>query len=179
MPRPLQRVCLQDGPRLDISKLLRDGSMPRAMGGEKAGSLRVRFPGFEQEIRFTSRPRHFGGRQFYFICPSTGRLASVLWRPNGASRFASRQAWGNRVAYRSQYLEPTGRAHLAKAKIKQRLCEPAGLDPDEWDIPPKPKRMRWATYARLKADLDRQDLILNEALMHVLRSRWSHLKVFV
>jgi hypothetical protein len=76
----------------------------------------VRYPDFEQEIRFASRPRHFGGRQWYFECPVTGRLASVLWRPNGASRFASRQAWGNRVAYRSQYLDPTGRCASCKGK---------------------------------------------------------------
>jgi len=37
MPRLLQRCCLQDGLRLDINRLLRDGTIPRAMQGEKAG----------------------------------------------------------------------------------------------------------------------------------------------
>jgi hypothetical protein len=38
------------------------------------------------------------------------------------------------------------RAHRGKAKIKARLI--ADLDPDEWDLPPKPKWMRWRTYNR-------------------------------
>jgi len=85
---------------LDINKLLRAGIIPRAMDGETAGSLSVRYAdGFAQEIRFVSRPRHFGGRQFYFECPAIGRLCSVLWKPNGATRFCCRQAWGRQVAY--------------------------------------------------------------------------------
>jgi hypothetical protein len=55
---------LENGLKLDINRLLREGTIPRAMDGEKAGSLRVRYPDFEQEIRFVSRRRHFGGRQF-------------------------------------------------------------------------------------------------------------------
>ena len=31
---------------------------------------------------------------------------------------------------------PDNRAHLGKARIKARLI--ANLDPDEWDVPPKP-----------------------------------------
>ncbi len=33
-------------------------------------------------------------------------------------------------------------------KIKARLF--GDLNPDEWDLPPKPKRIRWATYKRFK-----------------------------
>jgi hypothetical protein len=180
MSRPLQRCCLQDGQRLDMNKLLRNGIIPRAMKDEKAGSLTVRFPGFEQEIRFASRARHFGGRQWYFQCPVTGRLASVLWRPNGASRYASRQAWGN-VAYRSQFLDPTGRAHLARARIRATLCEIGGWrEPEGWeDLPPKPKWMRRVTYGRMEARFDLQEQKLDGALMAAWRSRWSHLKGLV
>jgi hypothetical protein len=38
-------------------------------------------------------------------------------------------------------LEATIVAHIGQAKIKARLI--ADLDPDEWDLPPKPKWMRW------------------------------------
>jgi hypothetical protein len=34
-------------------------------------------------------------------------------------------------------------AHIGQSKIKSRLI--ADLDPDEWDLPPKPKWMRWRT----------------------------------
>src|SRR5258705_6547425 len=106
MSRFRQRVQLEAGPKLDTNALLRSGIMSRPAAGEKAGSLVVRYPeiGFEQEINFVSRPRHFGGRQLYFRCPATGRLCSTLWKPPGASRFASRQAWGRQVAYQSQFL---------------------------------------------------------------------------
>ena len=48
--------------------------------------------------------------------------------------------------YRSQFSDPTNRAHLGQARIKARLI--ADLDPDQWDLPPKPKWMRWSTYNR-------------------------------
>ena len=177
MSRSRERVCLEDGQRLDINRLLRDGTMPRAMDGEKAGSLRVRYPeiGFEQEIRFTSRPRYFGGRQFFFECPATGRRCYVLWRPHGAKQFACRQAWGRQVAYRSQFAEPTSRAHLAKMKIQQRLSD------KEWAdlLPARPKRMRLRTYAKWEAKWEEQERKLDNALMLAWQTRWSVLKALI
>src|SRR5262249_29311982 len=32
-------------------------------------------------------------RQWFFQCPATYRLATVLWKPPGAGRFCSRQTW--------------------------------------------------------------------------------------
>jgi hypothetical protein len=52
-----------------------------------------------------------------FVCPITGRLASVLWRPPGAKRFCSRQVWGRQVAYASQFLGRDSRAHHGKSKL--------------------------------------------------------------
>jgi hypothetical protein len=49
------------------------------------------------------------------------------------------------VAYASQFLDPDNRAHRGKAKIKARLI---GCDPEEWELPPKPKWMRWQAYNR-------------------------------
>jgi hypothetical protein len=87
-----------------------------------------------QRIALTSRVRHFGGRQWFFVCPATGRRATVLWKPPGAQRFCSRQTWGRQVAYQSQFQDATNRAHLGKSRIKNRLI--GELDPDEWDLPP-------------------------------------------
>jgi hypothetical protein len=56
------------------------------------------------------------------------------------------------MAYTSQFLDPTGRAWRTKAKVKTRLI--GNEDPDEWDLPPKPKWMRWTTYERLEARYD-------------------------
>jgi hypothetical protein len=178
MARPQTRVCLENGLKLDINRLRRAGTIPRELDGEKAGSLSVKYIeiGFEQEIVFVSRSRHFGGRQYYFVCPATGRLCSVLWRPPGASRFACRQAWGSRrVAYRSQFAVPTSRAHLAKFKIQRRLST------EDWAdlLPAKPKRMRAVTYARLEARWELQEKRLDDALLLAWRTRWSLLKGMV
>lgn len=124
------------------------------------GTLRVQLEGdTPQIIHLVSAPRHFGGRQWYFICGSTGRWASVLWRPPGATRFYARQAWRRQVAYQSQFLDRDNRAHLGQSKIKNRLI--GDLDPDEWDMPPKPKGMRWRTYQRHVDRFDRYEATLD------------------
>ena len=62
------------------------------------------------------------------------------------------------MAYVSQILDSDNRAHRGKAKIKARLI--ADLDPDEWELPPKPKWMRWRTYNRLEEKFDRYEEML-------------------
>ena len=46
---------------------------------EEGGSLNVSLGGLRQEIRLQAVPRHFGGHQWYFVCPFASRLCSVLW----------------------------------------------------------------------------------------------------
>jgi hypothetical protein len=127
MPRPRHRVCLQDGLKLDLNQLARQGFIKFGADiGARAVSwsdsyrrgiaravifadmrdcsrtwFRIAMGGFLQQITLVSRPRHFGGRQWFFLCPATGRLATVLWMPPGASKFCSRQTWGRQVAYHS------------------------------------------------------------------------------
>jgi hypothetical protein len=60
----------------------------------------------------------------------------------------------------SQFLGPVDRAWRTKAKVKARLIGDA--DPDEWDLPPKPKWMRLSTYARWEAKYDDAEDILEE-----------------
>jgi hypothetical protein len=186
MPRPRQRACLQDGLKLDLNRLVRHGFIGRDacsgpsgirwissywqeemavgvitadMSGEREGWFRIHLANLEQRIVLLARPRHFGGRQWYFMCPVMNRPVSVLWKPPGAHRFCSRQTWGRQVAYHSQFSDPTNRAHLGKTKIKARLI--ADLDPDDWDLPPKPKWMRWSTYNRYVERYDAYEAILD------------------
>ena len=189
MPRPRHRVCLQDGLKLDLNQLARQGFIkfganigPRSIswnshqGVIASGVItadmtdpdrawfRVAIGGFVQQITLQSRPRHLGGRQWFFLCPVTGGRATVLWRPPGATRFLSRQAWGRQVAYRSQFLDRDSRAHYGQSKINSRLCAIGKFDPQEWRFPPKPKGMRWATYNRLEQKFDHYDGVLNDNL---------------
>jgi hypothetical protein len=95
------------------------------------------------------------------------RCCSVLWRPPGATRFCSRQAWGSRrVAYASQFLDRDSRAHRGKAKVKARLI--GDSDPDEWDLPPKPKWMRWRTYNRYVERFDSYEEILERGVAELM-----------
>jgi hypothetical protein len=185
MARARERVCLQDGLKLDLNRLARNGFIKRGanigscgirwthsywgeiasgvisadMSGQNEGWLRIQLGNLDQTIILVARPRHFGGKQWYFICPVKNRPSSVLWKPSGATRFCSRQTWGRQVAYQSQFSDAANRAHGGQAKIKARLI--ANLDPEEWDLPPKPKWMRWATYNRHVARYDHYEDILD------------------
>ena len=137
MARARERVCLQDGLKLDLNRLVRNGFIKRGanigscgirwthsywgeiasgmisadMSGYNDGWLRVRLGNLDQTIILVALPRHFGGKQWYFMCPVRNRPASVLWKPSGATRFCSRQTWGRQVAYQSQFNDATNRAH--------------------------------------------------------------------
>jgi hypothetical protein len=187
MPRDLQRVCLQHGLKLDLNRLIRDGIV---RSGERTGPISIQWINrdtggirtsgkitsdlldgeagwfhfesrdLDQRIHLVAQARHFGGRQWYFSCPFSRRSVSVLWKPPGARQFSSRQRWVRRiVAYRSQFLAPHDRAHAGQAKIKSRLI--GALDPDEWDLPPKPKWMRWSTYNRYVERHDAYEAVLD------------------
>jgi hypothetical protein len=190
MPRPRRRICLEEGLRLNLTLLMHWGFLrpgfitgPKFINwthsytgeeiasGEITGLMQAGYNGwvhikignFEQLINVVSQPRHFGGWQCYFECPSTHRRCSVLWMPRGANRFCSRQTWNGQVAYASQFADRDGRAHIGKERIKSRLI--ADLNPHEWDLPPKPKWMRWHTYNRCVEKFDRYEELLDLGLV--------------
>jgi hypothetical protein len=110
-----------------------------------------------------------------FRLPGQELFGSVLWKPPGATRFCSRQTWGRQVAYQSQFQDPVNRAHLGKSQIKARLIE--DLDPDERDLPPKPKWMRWATYDRYVERFDSYEAQPDWGCA-LLAARLTGLKIF-
>jgi hypothetical protein len=186
MPRPRDRVCLQDGLKLDLNRLrkqrfVRPGTRTAAgirwnnsytdetiasgvitanMQNDYEGWFRIQLGALDQWIILVAQPRHFGGRQWYFSCPVTRRPVSVLWKPPGARQFRSRQAWGRQVAYASQFEGRDDRAWRGKRKINARLA--VEREPDDWDLPPKPKWMRWRTYQRYVDKYDRYEAVLDE-----------------
>ena len=80
--------------------------------------------------------------------------------------FSSRQTWKRQVAYASQFADPDNRAHQGQAKIKSRLI--ADLDPDEWDLSPKPKWTRWRTYDRYVERYDAYEAILDYGIYELV-----------
>ena len=192
MPRYRQRVCLEAGLKLDLNRLMRQGCVKPGLytafqsvwtnsyTGEETASanmiaymlhehetrLRIQMRGTEQTIFLVPKPRRFGGNQWYFVCPVMDRCCSVLWMPPGASHFRSRHGWGRAVAYASQFLDSDNRAHRGKAKIKARLI--ADLDPDEWELPSKPKWMRWRTYNRLEEKFDGYEEVLDRGISELM-----------
>jgi hypothetical protein len=71
------------------------------------------------------------------------------------------------VAYASQFGTPVDRAHRGKAKIKAKLI--GDEDPEEWDLPPRPKWMRWHTYKRHVEKFDRYEEQLNALCLRTLQ----------
>jgi hypothetical protein len=126
--------------------------------------------GLSQSIKLLAQPRNFGGRQWYFICPVTDRLASVVWKPPGANLFASRHAWPGQIAYLSQFRGAIDRAHSGKAKIRARLLSNCG--PESCIPPPRPKGMRLRTYNRLVSRFGDYQAKLDGGLTD-LASKWS------
>jgi hypothetical protein len=180
MARSRQRVRLEDGLKLDINQLLRRG---RNQPGSKAdlssrvrGWMRVKSGSLDQRIELVSLARPYGGRQWYFLCPRTGRRASVLWKPPGAPSFACRQAWCRQVAYGSQFQSPYRRALWGAQDIQRRLCKEPNTRIVGDELPPKPKGMHRRTYDKIaerheayKTIID-QDLILALARMMGVKS---------
>jgi hypothetical protein len=68
------------------------------------------------------------------------------------------------VAYVSQCISRDDRAHRGQAKIKSRLCRLGDFHPNEWDLPPKPKWMRWRTYHRAVEKFDRYESALDKGI---------------
>ncbi len=182
MPRDRQRLTLESGPKLDLAKLIPSGAgkpgshiqcvLTYGSGetitailkmSDYVGLLELSFHRQQQTFSLVSEPRHFGGLQWYAVCQRTGRRVRVLYRPLGATFFASRDAWGRRAAYASQFLDPIGRAWRTKAKVKAALL--GDEDPAEWDVPPKPKGMHWATYERWVARYDAAEELLDTQLV--------------
>ena len=138
--------------------------------GEPYGAIRVRIePGavvlsfraracesaawesVEQNVPVVWTPCHLGGGRPWFRCTATadgrycGRRVAKLYL-GGSAVFACRQCYG--LAYASQ-LESLQHRGIGKArKIRMRL---GGGGANLLDaFPPKPKRMHWRTYNRLR-----------------------------
>jgi hypothetical protein len=181
MSRARQRVRLERGLKLDLNWMIRKrlarpgkrcsctidwhgvaGHLTTDLTGERRGYIRLQIGDLDQSIGLEAAPRHFGGYQWYFVCPATRRRASVLWLPPGARHFASRQAWGRQVAYASQFQPAYIRV---EAQFDKLVCRLGGSDfrSKDGSLPRKPKGMHWRKY---EAELDRCEALRNKENFH-------------
>jgi hypothetical protein len=109
----------------------------------------------EYVVQLWTTPGRFGGRRWWFECPLTGRRVTKLYLPNGATQFASRQAY--RLPYASQREIPRDRALSRAFKARQRLGSRDGIH----DYIRKPKWMRRPTFERLMAKVDAAEEIVD------------------
>lgn len=120
MSRHRKRTCLEQGLSLNINWLARTRiiefgglTINRSIGwsvssGDVAvgiisaflightGWVTIEIEGQKQSIDVISEGRHFGGFQHYFVCPTTGRKASVLWRPPRSRRISESAGVGKK-----------------------------------------------------------------------------------
>jgi hypothetical protein len=179
----------EDGLKLTLSKLLRDQSFQPGFAtsgslvwtntttGERIGSIsyeahlrqesgrvRLKYTTTRRDgerhksdywIELTTTPQPFGGRRWWFVCPHSGKRVAKLYLPNGAFTFASRQAY--RLAYACQR-EPTHDRALRRAfKLRAKLGADGGIG----DYILKPKWMRWRTYERAMARIDKVEEVVD------------------
>jgi len=95
----------------------------------------------DYSIALATTPQPFGGRRWWFRCPRSGDLVGKLHLPDDAYTFASQRA--HRLGYSSQRETPSDRATSRAFKLRERLGGKGAIG----SYVPKPKWMRWSTYA--------------------------------
>jgi hypothetical protein len=103
----------------------------------------------DYRVRLATSSCHFGGRRWWWRCPSSGRRVAKLYLPPGAKKFAARAVY--RLAHRSQRGTALDRSHDRQAKLYRKLG--ADYRVFEQPPPPRPKGMHRKTYARLTGQL--------------------------
>src|SRR5215471_15421110 len=95
-------------------------------------------------VAYTYTPTMFGGCRKWFACPGCRRPTRILY---GVNSLRCRRCRG--LKYASQSEAWHWRAQRHALSIRHRL----GTSGDALDgpFPPKPPKMRWATYERLRA----------------------------
>jgi DNA-directed RNA polymerase subunit RPC12/RpoP len=137
--------------------------MTWSLGGERTGSITIIIAqpdgvrlmyqvtdrdgarvSVDELVPFTYTPARFGGRRQWLRCLKCGRGCRKIF---GGLYFRCRHCHG--LVYASTREPPYQRAIDRADRLRKRVGGDRGAFDGE-DFPPKPKRMRWATYRRLE-----------------------------
>ncbi len=112
-------------------------------------------------VPLVETPTRFGGCRLWFECLNCRKRCRILY---GGAYFRCRRC--NGLRYDTQYEPPFARAATRALKIRNRLGGKGGIDDP---FPQKPKRMRWATYERLRQEDERLQQLWAVGIMGTLR----------
>jgi hypothetical protein len=99
---------------------------------------------------FAYTQTRFGGRRQWLMCLNCGRRCRRIF---GGRHFRCRQCHG--LEYASRNMSRAQRAMHRADRIANRLHDMwKGATKGKWEFPPKPSRMHWKTYRRLKHQYD-------------------------
>jgi hypothetical protein len=163
--------------RVDVRQLARRGGLAPGQQGEMSfmGASRigsVRFEAFPYVLRLyydtpgrdgqwdhvlecvelDHVPQPLGGKRAWFKCPRCGDRCAILYLRD---RFACRKC--NRLAYRSQRMDPSERALAQAGKIRRKLGGSGRLDES---FPSRPAGMHQSTFLEL---IERYEACLERA----------------
>jgi hypothetical protein len=171
--RPFPLFRRERGPRGGLRRrgMLRPGrySVAWSHGGDPSGSISLvaqadgvrllywatgsngQRTSVNELVPFRYTATRFGGRRQWLTCLRCGRRCCRLF---GGRYFRCRQCHGLKYASRNE--NPVQRAMNRADRIANRLHDMwKGATKAKWEFPPKPSRMRWKTYRRLKARYER------------------------
>jgi hypothetical protein len=138
----MKRRIVERSQRLDIRDFRRRGIVEPGRDG-----IRIVLPdGNDPTIHIIWRPMPFGGARAFFRCFDCLEPCEILFLP----RMTCKSCEG--AAYRSENLSRFNRIQERLRKLRAK----AGAD-FTGPIPAKPKRMRWATYDSLLAQIKEAD----------------------
>lgn len=169
--------------RLDVRKLAREGWLtPGAVctttwtrRGETTGTIRVlaevgavildyrrrgegeaNWQPVRERIALAATACTLGGERVWFVCPGCGRRRAVLY---GDGLFRCRACHG--LAYPSTRERADDRLFRRRDALADKVGSYRGRSAIAF--PPKPPRMRWRTYRRLRAEWDSIEQALDNA----------------
>jgi hypothetical protein len=127
-------------------------------------------------IRLEATPLRYGPR-WWLCCPACGARRAALYLPTAhAVGWACRAC--ARLAYATQRLDATDRAGRRMRRLRERLGIPAGHSSAAYPggLPPKPPRMHFRTFARLRAELEAAEVRFAALFVALAVARFPYLR---